>query len=187
MAVARLSYPEIRRRFLQVLAQTGSDTAACKAIDLHADNMYRFAKKNPDFAEARIRAREEFHRRDDPEIVSLCRQALVFHLQPHDEEWTSITTEVLPDGTKIERRSVKRVKRPPSEWAVRMVIPMLAGRAAGTDISRVELEISGPDGGPIRHDHYSESDIDREISRLLTVMAEREAEVAGAPTAEAGE
>lgn len=170
MAVPKLTLPEIRRRFLQVLSQTGRDGLACQAVGIDEATLYRHVKRDAEFAAARVRAREEFHHHDDPEIVMRCRAALILHLQPHEEEWTAIESETLPDGRVVERRSVKRVKRPPSEWAVRMVIPMLAGRAIGTDLTR--LEISGPDGGPVKHAY--ESEIDREIDQLLAAMAARE-------------
>jgi hypothetical protein len=44
-------------------------------------------------------------------------------------------------------------------------------------------ELTGKDGGPIRHEYRSDSDIDREIERLLDVMAHREEAEASSPPA----
>jgi hypothetical protein len=163
----KLEHPETRRRFLQVLAQTGQDKAACMAAGINQTTLYRYLKRDPAFADARHRAQEEFWRRDDPELVAHCREALIRLLQGPEEEWTTIETTVLPSGEKVEKRSVKRVKRGPSMTGVEKVLPMLSGQAAGTDLSRVNLEISGPGGSPIQHENLSDEELSAELIRLL--------------------
>jgi len=46
-------------------------------------------------------------------------------------------------------------------------------RLLGLD-APVRQELSGPGGGPIQHEHLTESELDREVRRLLADMADRE-------------
>ena len=164
MAVPKLNLPEVRRRFLQVLTQTGRDGVACRAIGIDEATLYRHVKRDTEFASARIRAREEFHRHDDTALVACFRAAVIRLCQEgYEEEWTTIQTETLPDGRVIERRSVKRCRKPMPEWLGRLVAPMSAGKPMGTNLDR--LEISGPNGGPVQYEHDFRESEDGELIR----------------------
>jgi len=141
---AILDRPEKRRRFLQLLEQTRNSKLACEAIGMDESCLYKYLKRNADFAEERYAAIDKFDSRDDPELAARCRNAYLMMMQPHEETWTTFETVTHPDGSKTETRKVHKAERPPTQWAVQNCTPLMSGRPAGEGRSRMEL--TGADG-----------------------------------------
>lgn len=137
---------EVADRVFQVIAQAGTDAAAIKAIHVHHDTFYKWIREKPEFSAGVVRAREAFHSREDPALIDQCREALIRHLSWHEETWQSAETTTLPDGSEVVKKSVRKVMRPPSEWAVKLVTPMLSGGLAGVQRAEISQDVTITDG-----------------------------------------
>lgn len=144
---AILDRPHKRRRLLQVMAQTGNNKAACNAIGMDESCLYKYRQKHPEFDAEFLRARDSFFERDDPELAARVRAAYLMLLQPHDETWTTFETVKHADGRTTETRKVHKAEKPPVQWAVTNLTPLMNGRPAGEGRSRMEL--TGADGTPL--------------------------------------
>lgn len=131
--------PELVSRMLQIIEQTGQDKPAYKSVGLTAETFYKWMREKPELSGSVARAREAFYSRDDEEIINRCREALIRHLGIHEENWTSEETTTLPDGSTVVKKSDRSVMKPPSEWAVKLVTPMLSGLAPGVEHHKLEV------------------------------------------------
>lgn len=133
---------------LQAIRRTGQDKAGIEAGDISHTTFYRWVDEKSEFREQVERARRDWAEKNDAEIAHRFREHLLEAMSGPVEVWETEEVTELPDGQAVTKKSTKRVKKPPAEWAFQIAAPQV-GERFGIDRS----EVSGPGGGPQEHTH----------------------------------
>ncbi len=113
--------PELVNEICKAISNTGKDIDGIKAGGINKDTFYEWLKKKSDFSDSVARAKEQFRAKlwkKDPDLYCKAVDGLKIHINGFSEEWNTVIEH--PDGKKTIKTTI--VKRPPSKWAVQMIL-----------------------------------------------------------------
>lgn len=113
--------PELVKQICLVISNTGKDKDGIEAGGINKDTFYKWLKTKSDFSDSIARAKEQYRAKlwkKDPDLYCKAVEGLKIHTNGHCEEWKTVIQH--PNGEKTIKTTI--VKRPPSKWAVQMIL-----------------------------------------------------------------